>query len=662
MRRTVFALAAVGLIYLGSSAYSLYGQLFPATEKTKTVSTQTRTDEVSGAPPPEDTNPEQGSDDTSFLESIFWPGLLILTALSFIPDSVPEWVFAFIVSWWVWGTALKWMVIPATRICGIGYAPSRFRFFVWLLPPWRPFYGLIRPFVRWFRFLTFGLKDTDRWASLPELLYHYFRPGKLLLGRFALWGIGFLQPVAIRTNRHAMMLAGPGSGKSVMLCTIALCHRGAIVVTDCDGQIITATARRKAAQGMTIANLDPYGLAPHFNCSGWNVFNEIDDALKLYGESAAFEWAITIAHALIKTVPGVNSWVFDEGRVVIVGLILYVWKYAKPENRNLVFLKKLIALGQFEKARPQDDAFEVLVLDLKRRTDFDGAMAASGVLLERSMGGKGGGKSPVLATLVEELSWLDIPAMAQNVKRDDLRCHDVQKGKTCVYIVATTVDLQGQLSPWNRLLTNTLLYTFQRAKGRPRDFVLFCCDEYPNAHRNNPMIMRMAGVSRKYKIQFLIICQTITQIRAVHPEDWSDFIGTSDACIFMGTGDQPTLELLSTLLGKRTQDAKVSGGILSSLRAHPKREDRALMSPGQLREFLGAANNIIVTRANARPMKLKSEAYFKAVPVGWYDADRHHPETLPRAFTRRILRLLAGLKRRATPPSKPNRREQSPVQ
>lgn len=656
MRKLIFILAAVGLFYLAGSAYSCYRQVFPPPEQTAET-----TDGAPGA--------EQGSAGPGFSEGILAspyagqirqlapyfcaPGLFVLTFLSFDPDSIAEWIFAFVFSWWAWGTAIRLAWIVSARIFGFGYSPRAFRYWLLLVPPWRFLYGLIRPVIRWLRFLTFGRKDTDRWASLPELLYHVFRSGKLLLGRFAYFGLGFLQPLGIRAQRHVAMIAAPGSGKSVQLATIIHAHRGAVVVTDCDGQLITATGRRKAALGMKVIKLDPFNLAPDFECADWNVFTEIDDAVMRHGEAAAVEWAATIAEALIKTPAGgagVNEWVYQEARVVMLGLILYVWKYAPPERRNLVYLRKLLTLGQREKARSQDDPLEVLIADMMIREDFDGVIAASGSMLRRSMGGKGEGKSPVLATLIEQTAWLDLPRMAAISKHSDLHCHDVQRGEACVYLVAPTVDLQGKLSNWNRLLTNVLLYTFQRATGRPRYPALFCCDEYPNAQANNPMILNMSGVGRKYKVQLLIIAQTITQLKAVHPQNWSDFLGTADAVIWMATGDQPTLEHLSNILGSRTQAARVSSGILSPIRDHLRREDRKLMSAGQLREWLGASNNIIVTRADSRPMKLKAEPYFKAVPVRWYDADKFHKETRPRAFTRRILALFTG-RRRALPPA-----------
>ncbi len=650
--KLIFILALIGLGFLAVSARRFYRSWFPPSPDIVVYET---TGEASADAAPWFRMPAQiekaitlaepyAKEFTPAVPILCAPGLRLLEALGFTVNSIPEWIIVILISFRVWGLSarLGW-IIPA-RIFGFGYSPRAFRYWLCLTTlPWRPLYGLTRPLLRWLRYRKYGEEDTSRWTTASELFYHVFRPGKLLLGRLSLFNLGFLQPVGIRAQRHVAMIAAPGSGKTVHMNTIIHCHKGAVVVTDCDGESTRATARRKAKSGMKIINLAPYGLVSEFEASGFNVFIEIDDAVKLYGEDAAVEWAATIAEALVHGPKdaGQNEWVYKEGRTVMQGLILYVWKFAAPEDRNLVFAKQLLARGQFQKARPQDDPFQALVLDMKRRPDFDGVIAASGTLLERSMGGKAEGKSPVLATLIEQLSWLDIPAMAKNVRRNDLRCHEVQKGEACVYIVAPTVDLQGKLSGWNRLITNMLLYTFQRAKTRPQHRVLFCLDEFPH-QGPNPMILSMAGVGRKYYIQLLIVAQTITQLQAVYPQSWQDFLGTADAVIWMATGDQPTLEYLSTVLGSRTKAVKVSGGMLtpSELREHMRREDRKLMSPSQLREFL--KNNIIVTRADDRPMKLKAEPYFRAVPVSWYDADPQHGETVPRALTRRLLRLLKG--------------------
>lgn len=74
------------------------------------------------------------------------------------------------------------------------------------------------------------------------------------------------------------------------------------------------------------------------------------------------------------------------------------------------------------------------------------------------------------------------------------------------------------------------------------------------------------------------------------------------------------------------------------------------MDADQVRRFLNPdSQNLIVTRAGSRALRLKNEPYFKALPVWTYRADPDHKEVL----ARRITRAVFGRKTRALPTIKP---------
>jgi type IV secretory pathway TraG/TraD family ATPase VirD4 len=198
--------------------------------------------------------------------------------------------------------------------------------------------------------------------------------------------------------------------------------------------------------------------------------------------------------------------------------------------------------------------------------------------------------------------------------------------------------MQGKLSGFMRCFTVMSLYAAQRNVGkRPRHSTCYALDEFVHAGRLDGLLTA-AGGFRKFGIRLLTVAQTINQIKAVYPQSWSDFLGTAECVIWAANGDLDSREYLSKLLGMRTKEVKVSGGFLSSLRPHPRREDRVLMSPGQLRDYL--QNNIIVTFATDRPLRLKPAPYYKVLPVSWYAADRFYGEKWARALTRRVLGFL----------------------
>jgi len=60
-----------------------------------------------------------------------------------------------------------------------------------------------------------------------------------------------------------------------------------------------------------------------------------------------------------------------------------------------------------------------------------------------------------------------------------------------------------------------------------------------------------------------------------------------------------------------------------------------VMDADQVKRFLNpGSDNLIVTRAGMRALKLKNEPYFKALPVWKYAADPAHREV----FLRRVMR------------------------
>ena len=76
-------------------------------------------------------------------------------------------------------------------------------------------------------------------------------------------------------------------------------------------------------------------------------------------------------------------------------------------------------------------------------------------------------------------------------------------------------------------------------------------------------------------------------------------------------GNHPdNVQLLSEILGKKTL-------IETDPRTKQKSQrEVAVMDPDQLRRYLDPnSGNLIVTRASGRALRLKSEPYFKALPV-----------------------------------------------
>ena len=65
-----------------------------------------------------------------------------------------------------------------------------------------------------------GNRATGGFANALETLTHLYKPDHVLLGRAFAWGVGLLQPIGIKVERHLFMYAMTGAGKTTALITI----------------------------------------------------------------------------------------------------------------------------------------------------------------------------------------------------------------------------------------------------------------------------------------------------------------------------------------------------------------------------------------------------------------------------------------------------------
>jgi hypothetical protein len=557
---------------------------------------------------------------------ILTPGLFVLEHLFFTPDSIPELIAVLLISWWFYSTAVRMAWVVPGRIFGF-YHPAEFR--GWYSIPWR---GLYRPLLKlriWLNSFRYGKRATAKWASLLETMYHVWKPGDIFLGRFAPFRIPAFQPVGIDGERHICIVAGTGSGKTALLMTMLELHQGNFFAVDAGRQMAHALGRRLGSggngiegRGKTVIELNPYSESSH-----WNPIEDIDAAVARHGRDAAVRFADTLAEALIKTTEGVNEWVYTEARAFMRGLILYVWAYETPENRHIVRVRDLLTLGLPEKARPEDDLFDVLLAEMRFKEDFEGVIAKAASTMESSQGGDS--KNHPLTTAKDQTKWLDYPEIRTISKRSDFHCEDLKmKDDLCVFLVAPLTDIQDKLAPWVRALSMMSFYAFQCIDDyRPKHPCLFALDEFPSLGHIK-IVETAAPGFRKYGVRLLTITQNIERLKQTYPQSWGGFLGDSECTVWMANDHPPTFEYLSSRLGSVTHKEKI-------------KVERPLIYAHQLGEFLD--NNIIVTRYGKRPLRLKNDPYYKALPVFCYEPDRHYGETLPRALLRRLIQRVLEL-------------------
>lgn len=515
------------------------------------------------------------------------------------------------------------------------YNPTHFSF--WPRVPWRPIYKIYSSVNNWYEkvFLIGKRGATGGFASTLSMFSLLFKSGHIHLGRAYGWGIGLLQPVGLSVSRHLFMLAMTGSGKSVCTNTIISTWDGSVILIDPKGSGTDALCEHDSRQWFVF---DPDGTSNQKSIS-INFFDCIKEAMERDGDDAAVLWATRIAEALVITPSGSKSaYFFDVSRQFLSGLILHVLTHHAEEDHNLPFLRDLIVHGYrvFDEKNKQltvgDEAHELLLKIMSKNPSFDGIIAGS-ISAMRSSSGETSGN--VRSTLQGETQFLDLPNVRRKLMHSDISLSLLKTRNDIVLAFCASIySLREELSRLSRLLINMIAYTFESVKSR-KGVCLMVADELPSMGYNATLEVIIA-VARSMGLLFLGISQNIELMKKVFPKSWKSFISEADACFHMGCNHPDNAQFLSSLLGKIT--------IVEKDRYTGRKTYRevAVMEPEQLARFLNPNNdNLIVTRAGDRALKLKNDPHHKALSVRRYAADPDHKET----FLRRISRFFFGSKR-----------------
>lgn len=530
------------------------------------------------------------------------------------------------------------------------YNPTHYR--LWPRVPWRIPHKAFLKIQKWYEQFKIGKQATGGFSGVLTMLTLLFRPGQLLIGRAYGAGIGWLQPIGLKVARHIMIYAMTGSSKTTGIITMLACWFGSAIVIDPKAQIINALARHDWRKWFV---LDLYGISD-FESVCFNPIDIIKEAMKRDGKKAAALWAMRIAEALIITPEGSRSPYFtDVSRQYLTALILHVITMHPEEEHNLPYIRKLIVEGyeviddNGEVLTSDREAHELLARMMMKNTSFD--LIAGGASAMASASGDTGGN--VRSTLQEQTKWLDIPEVQAVMRTSTFSLSELKTRDDIVFaFTAPIFSIRQELSPLSRLLTNLTAYIFEAIPNKnKKGLCLFILDELPSQGYNSTIEVMLA-VMRSFGLIVVAISQSIELMKKSFPKSWQSFSGEADATLWSGGNHQSNVEHLTQILGKKTLVEKNKSSGYKSYREMP------VADPDQLRRFLDPdSGNLIVTRASGRPLKLKSEPYFKALPVWKYAPDPDHKE----ALLRRLSRFLFDRKNKAqiATTSKPVKQEQT---
>ena len=355
-----------------------------------------------------------------------------------------------------------------------------------------------------------------------------YKSGRLFLGHVD------GQEIGIETERHAITIAGAGSGKgtSVIIPNLLKWPHNALVI-DPKGENAEATAETREKMGQAVYVLAPFGAkkVPERFHATYNPLDELDpDALTIKEDIDAISDG-----TVLRADPEAANW--DDGaQTVISGLIAHVLITAKPEKKNLIEVRSILR---------NDDRLAEAVEAMKNMEECAGVAqdAASTIMAKEG--------NYYISNARKNTNWLDSKAMVEALSTSSFSLADLKNRNTTVFLVLPANYL-GQHGRFLRLFVRAGIEAMARETdaGELRDKqCLFMLDEFFSLGRIDE-IAKASGLMRGYGLQLWPILQDLGQLIDLYGREGSEtFFANADLHQFFGNTDPLSLEQISARLG-----------------------------------------------------------------------------------------------------------------
>ena len=401
---------------------------------------------------------------------------------------------------------------------------------------------------------------------------------------------------------HVLTVAPTRSGKGVS-CVIPnlLDHPGSILVTDPKGENFTVTARWRRDIGQQVYAFDPFRVAE--GDATYNPLELIDPE-----SPEAVDEARMLADMIVLPEGQGGEQLFwnEEARAVLTGLILHVAANAVPELRTLSHVRTLLTLPP--------ESFAELLRDMRESPAVFGLVSRSAArILQKAERERSG----VISTAQSHTHFLDSARISRVLRRSSVDLSILKREPTSVYLILPSDRLEAY-ARWLRIMIACSLLAIARARGQPKERVLFLLDEFAHLGKMHP-VQRDIGLAGGFGVTFWLIVQDLSQLRSTYGDTWPTFLANADVLQAFGTNDWDTAEYLSKMTGEATifvrtqnQSRGVSRGKQSQrqqgMALSVSERNRRLLLPDEVRRlgrdtellFVKGGSPLLVSRANYR--------------------------------------------------------------
>ena len=420
-------------------------------------------------------------------------------------------------------------------------------------------------------------------------------------------------------DRHMLLVAGSRAGKGTSaIIPNLLSYRGSCLVIDPKGENARITKAWRESIGQKCYVLDPFGKTPFPTTS----FNPIEAIARLPKDEQEDDAAL-LADALIMNDSNGNDshWILSA-KNLITGLILY----AVDTKKNLIDIHEILSQinlvndQQGSQKEQQETGKKVSsVLQELRSHKRDAVRRSINSLINKDHREA----SSVISTAIEQLGFLDSPAMGKVVKNHDFELSALKEEPTTIYLCLPAMRM-GTHARWLRIFITLAMTEFERQGDiKPELPVLMVLDEM-HALGHMKVIETSAALIAGYGVKIWSIFQDIAQLKSIYKDRWQTFIGNAGLMQFFGNTDYDTCEYISKILGnttitkenasynieKETNKDRADGKIKTSI--SEQIITTSLLTPDEVTYFFAAVRmNQIIKVPHLFPLRLERGEYYR---------------------------------------------------
>lgn len=340
--------------------------------------------------------------------------------------------------------------------------------------------------------------------------------------------------IGISTERHAITIAGAGSGKGAT-CIIPNIKRWKhnLLVIDPKGENARETVKDREAMGQKVYVIDPFDRSKVDKkyIARFNPMSALDKNSPTLADDI-----FSIADGVVMRGHDASSENWDDGaQELIAGLIAF--SFLDGKNKNLEEMRDLLSgdkdfLQQWAKEHSSDKRAGGLI-----RAGADRVLAKEGVYY--------------ISNAQKNTAWLDREVIIDCLSKSDFDLSELKNGNASVYLVLPA----NYLVSYGRLLRMFVRCSIEEMArpapdGKDRNKqCLFMLDEFFALGKIQEIAVA-SGLMRGYGLQLWPVLQDLGQLTSLYGQEGSQtFFQNADLHQFFGIADSATANYVSTQCG-----------------------------------------------------------------------------------------------------------------